>query len=37
MLDPKESRFWQATVLSGLMDAQRLTACWNAIPPGKTR
>ena len=35
MLDPKESRFWQATVLSGLMDAQKLTACWNAIPPGK--
>ena len=35
MLDPKESRFWQATLLSGLMDAQRLTACWNAIPPGK--
>ena len=35
MLDPKESRFWQATLLSGLMDAQKLTACWNAIPPGK--
>ena len=35
MLDPKESRFWQATLLSGLMDAQTLTACWNAIPPGK--
>jgi eukaryotic-like serine/threonine-protein kinase len=35
MLDPKESRFWQATVLSGLMDAQKLTVCWNAISPGK--
>ena len=35
MLDPKESRFWQSTILSGLMDAQGLTACWNAIPPGK--
>jgi eukaryotic-like serine/threonine-protein kinase len=35
MLDPKESRFWQATLLSGLMDAQKLTACWNAITPGK--
>jgi eukaryotic-like serine/threonine-protein kinase len=35
MLDPKESRFWQATLLSGLMDAQKLTACWNAISPGK--
>ena len=35
MLDPKESRFWQSTILSGLMDAQALTACWNLIPPGK--
>ncbi len=35
MLDPKASRFWQATVLSGLMDAQGLTACWNTIPPAK--
>jgi eukaryotic-like serine/threonine-protein kinase len=35
MLDPKESRFWQATLLSGLMDAQKLTACWNAISAGK--
>ena len=35
MLDPKESRFWQSTILSGLMDAQGLTACWNAIPPAK--
>ena len=35
MVDPKESRFWQATLLSGLMDAQKLTACWNAISPGK--
>jgi len=35
MLDPQTSRFWQATILSGLMDAQALTACWNQIPPGK--
>ena len=35
MLDPKESRFWQSTILSGLMDAQGLTTCWNAIPAGK--
>lgn len=35
MLDPKASRFWQAALLSGLMDAQGLTACWDAIPPAK--
>ncbi len=35
MLDPQSSRFWQATILSGLMDAQALTACWNRIPPEK--
>jgi eukaryotic-like serine/threonine-protein kinase len=35
MLDPQTSRFWQATLLSGLMDAQALTACWNRIAPGK--
>ena len=35
MLDPQVSRFWQATLLSGLMDAQGLTACWEAIAPTK--
>jgi eukaryotic-like serine/threonine-protein kinase len=35
MLDPHVSRFWQATLLSGLMDAQALTACWEAIAPAK--
>src|ERR1700677_1222565 len=35
MLDPQVSRFWQATLLSGLMDAQGLTACWHAIAPEK--
>jgi eukaryotic-like serine/threonine-protein kinase len=35
MLDPQASRFWQSTLLSGLMDVQGLTACWEAIPPAK--
>ena len=35
MLDPKASRFWQAALLSGLMDAQGLSACWDAIAPAK--
>ena len=35
MLDPQTSRFWQATILSGLMDAEGLAACWHAIPPEK--
>ena len=35
MLDPHVSRFWQATLLSGLMDTQGLTACWEAIAPAK--
>jgi serine/threonine protein kinase len=35
MLDPQASRFWQATLRSGLMEAEGLTACWNAVPPAK--
>jgi len=35
MLDPQASRFWQATLHSGLMDVEGLTVCWNMIPPGK--
>ena len=35
MLDPQASRFWHATLHSGLMDAEGLTACWTAIPLGK--
>ena len=35
MLDPQASRFWQATLRSGLMDVEGLRACWNAIPPAK--
>jgi serine/threonine-protein kinase len=35
MLDPRASRFWQASILSGLMDVENLIASWNAIPPEK--
>jgi eukaryotic-like serine/threonine-protein kinase len=35
MLDPHETQFWQATLRSGLMDVDALTACWDAIPPAK--
>ena len=35
MLDPQASRFWQSTLLSGLMDVQALTACWEANSPAK--
>jgi serine/threonine-protein kinase len=35
MLDPQVSRFWQAALQSGLMNAQGLSACWNAIAPAK--
>jgi eukaryotic-like serine/threonine-protein kinase len=35
MLDPQVSRFWQAALLSGLMDAQALMACWDTIVPAK--
>jgi len=35
MLDPHESQFWQATLRSGLMDVEALTACWDAIAPAK--
>ncbi|MHB1559296.1 MAG: serine/threonine-protein kinase [Isosphaeraceae bacterium] len=35
MLDPRASRFGQSAILSGLMDAEGLIACWEAIPPAK--
>ena len=35
MVDPKASRFWQAGVQSGLIDADSLGACWDAIPEEK--
>src|SRR5262245_5447861 len=35
MLDPQASRFWHATLHSGLMNVEGLTVCWNAIPPAK--
>jgi eukaryotic-like serine/threonine-protein kinase len=33
MFDPRASQFWQATIRSGLMDVERLTACLDAIEP----
>jgi serine/threonine-protein kinase len=35
MLDPQATRFWQSTLMSGLMDARGLAACWQALPPEK--
>jgi serine/threonine protein kinase len=35
MYDPRASQFWQATIRSGLLDAESLTACWDAIEPAK--
>jgi eukaryotic-like serine/threonine-protein kinase len=35
MLDPRESDFWRASIRSGLMDVESLTACWDAIEPAK--
>src|SRR5437660_1040810 len=35
MVDPKASRFWQAALQSGLIDAAALQACFDAIVPAK--
>jgi eukaryotic-like serine/threonine-protein kinase len=35
MLDPQTSRFWQASLQSGLIDAQGLAACWEGISEEK--
>src|SRR5947209_7683507 len=35
MVDPKASRFWQVALQSGLIDAEGLTACFEAIAPEK--
>ena len=35
MFDPRASSFWQSAIRSGLMDADGLTACWEAIEPAK--
>jgi serine/threonine protein kinase len=35
MIDPRASHFWQASIRSGLMDVESLTACWNALEPAK--
>jgi serine/threonine protein kinase len=36
MLEPQSSRFWQATILSGLMDVESLTACWETVAPNSS-
>ncbi|GIW87897.1 MAG: hypothetical protein KatS3mg108_2221 [Isosphaeraceae bacterium] len=35
MLDPRDSRLWQTATQLGLVDPERLEACWEAIPPEK--
>ena len=35
MLEPSASRFWLASLQSGLTDAPSLRPCWDAIPPEK--
>lgn len=35
MLDPRVSRFWQTAVQFGLIDTEKLEACWENIPPEK--
>src|SRR3954464_8364349 len=35
MVDPKASRFWQVGLQSGLIDAEALQACFEAIVPEK--
>src|SRR4051812_709894 len=35
MVDPETSRFWQAALQSGLVDAAVLRACWEALPAEK--
>ena len=35
MVDPQASRFWQAALQSGLMNAEGLTACWARVAPAE--
>ncbi|WP_422924139.1 protein kinase domain-containing protein [Singulisphaera sp. PoT] len=35
MVDPQASRFWQASLQSGLISLEGLTACFEALPPEK--
>ena len=35
MYDPRASQFWKASIRSGLLDVESLTACWDAIEPAK--
>ncbi len=37
MVDPLTSRFWQAAIQSRLIDATELTACWEALPPPRSK
>ena len=32
MADPRTTRFWLASIQSGLLHVSSLTACWEAIP-----
>lgn len=35
MIEPRSSRFWQSALRSGLIDAEKLQACWDLIPEAK--
>ncbi len=35
MVEPQSSVFWQTALKSGLVNAQSLQACWEAVPPDK--
>jgi serine/threonine-protein kinase len=35
MLDPRASNFWQVAIRSGLIDDEKLAACWESIEPAK--
>ncbi len=35
MLQPRDSRFWRATLQTGLIEEARLRAYWEEIPPEK--
>jgi eukaryotic-like serine/threonine-protein kinase len=35
MYDPRASQFWKASIRSGLLEVESLTACWDSIEPAK--
>ncbi len=35
MVDPQATKFWRVALQSGLVDAEGLKACWEALPAGK--